>query len=193
MFFTLERRQNHERMELLNAMADVHTREQRSYNMSRVRGSGNKSTELQMARILRSARIRGWRRKLNLSGKPDFVFPKRHVAIFIDGCFWHVCPRGCKPPPNNNVFWAKKLSENRLRDRNVNQRLRQMGWTVVRIWEHEIKNRSNCLIRIGRAILNRRPETPALGANEEGDRRQGQRSTTRLSLLICRSQSRRPR
>ncbi len=133
-------------------MADIHSKKQRSYNMSRIQSSGNKSTEIRMINLLRSARIKGWRRNFRLYGKPDFVFPNGQVAIFIDGCFWHVCPKGCKPPPKNSAFWREKLSHNKLRDAKVSRRLRQMGWKVIRIWEHELKDHLHCLKRVSRAV-----------------------------------------
>lgn len=133
-------------------MPDIHTKETRSFNMSQVRGSGNKSTELNMVKRLRAAKMTGWRRNFRLYGRPDFVFPKQHLAIFVDGCFWHCCPKHCKPPPNNNMFWMQKLEQNRLRDIRTNRVLRDKGWRVIRIWEHELKAGSRCLRRVTRAL-----------------------------------------
>lgn len=137
-------------------MADVHTKQQRSYNMSRVRASGNKSTELRMIALLTDLHIKGWRRRFRLYGRPDFVFPACRVAVFVDGCFWHVCPKGCKPAPTKSAFWKDKLRQNKIRDRKVNGKLRQMGWKVVRIWEHELKKPSKvCLKRTSNAFAFR--------------------------------------
>ena len=73
-----------------------------------------------------------------LTVRPDFVFPKSRTAIFVDGCFWHGCPRHATKPANNRAFWEKKLAGNKTRDRRVNRTLRRAGWKVVRIWEHEL-------------------------------------------------------
>ncbi len=121
--------------------------------MSRIRGKGNKDTELAMIQILRRGHISGWRRNQALFGKPDFVFrplrpsdtsPKsqragfRGVALFVDGCFWHGCPKHSNMPKNNRAFWKKKLQGNVERDKNVSGELRKQGWKVVRVWEHEL-------------------------------------------------------
>ena len=71
-------------------------------------------------------------------GRLDFVFQKGRVAVFVDGCFWHGCPKHSKLPVNNRAFWRKKMAANKARDRRVNRTLRQANWRVVRIWEHEL-------------------------------------------------------
>jgi DNA mismatch endonuclease (patch repair protein) len=131
-------------------MPDVFTKEKRSQVMSRIRGSGNKQTEVALARIFRSNGINGWRRNQSIFGKPDFVFRKARVAVFVDGCFWHGCPQHGTMPKANRQFWQKKLSSNKNRDQLVNQTLRDAGWKVVRIWEHELaqKNRPRFLSKI---------------------------------------------
>ena len=120
-------------------MSDVFTKEKRSQVMSRIKGKGNKDTELAMIRVLRSSHISGWRRNQAVLGKPDFVFPKEKIALFVDGCFWHGCPKHSNMPMNNQEFWAKKLQGNKDRDRFINRELRKMGWIVVRVWEHDLK------------------------------------------------------
>jgi DNA mismatch endonuclease (patch repair protein) len=72
-----------------------------------------------------------------LNCRADIVFRKAKVAVFVDGCFWHVCPRHSSWPKNNKSWWSKKLLANVERDRRVTRILSTMGWTVVRIWEHE--------------------------------------------------------
>lgn len=70
--------------------------------------------------------------------RPDVVFPKRRIAVFIDGCFWHGCPEhGTLPATTNADYWASKIAENRARDARHEEVLRAGGWTVVRAWEHE--------------------------------------------------------
>jgi DNA mismatch endonuclease (patch repair protein) len=72
------------------------------------------------------------------SVRPDFVFPKRRLAVFVDGCFWHGCPKHATRPRGNAAFWRRKLAANKARDRRVNRVLRAAGWRVLRIWEHEL-------------------------------------------------------
>jgi len=117
---------------------DVFSTEKRSDVMSRIRGSGNKDTELALIRIFRENHIVGWRRHQPIFGKPDFVFPKLRIAVFVDGCFWHGCSQHATKPKNNADFWERKLSANKARDLLVNRRLRSNGWRVLRIWEHEL-------------------------------------------------------
>jgi DNA mismatch endonuclease (patch repair protein) len=116
--------------------------------MACIRGKGNKDTELAMIQILRSHHISGWRRNQAVLGKPDFVFPKQKVALFVDGCFWHGCPVHANMPKNNRAFWKKKLQGNKERDKNVSTELRKLGWRVVRVWEHELKNHSRVAAKI---------------------------------------------
>lgn len=109
--------------------------------MSRIRGSGNKGTELRLIEIFRAHGITGWRRGSRLPGKPDFVFPTRKLAVFVDGCFWHGCPRHATRPKTNAAFWLAKLARNRARDRAVGRLLRRRGWRVLRVWEHALRRR----------------------------------------------------
>jgi DNA mismatch endonuclease (patch repair protein) len=98
-----------------------------------------------------------WKVKTGLQallGKPDFVFPKLRLAVFVDGCFWHACPLHATKPRNNAAFWRKKLARNRARDRKVNRTLRAAGWRVLRIWEHELvrKRQERLVARLRRAL-----------------------------------------
>jgi len=122
--------------------------------MARVRGRGNERTELALLNILRRHKITGWRRHKPVFGKPDFVFPKFKLAIFVDGCFWHGCPRHATQPATNRAFWQEKLTRNKNRDRIVNRTLKQRGWAVLRIWQHELKqsNESRLVRQIQRAL-----------------------------------------
>ena len=130
-------------------MADVFTKAKRSAVMSRIRGRGNKDTELALIELLRQNGITGWRRNQKVFGKPDFLFRRNRLAIFVDGCFWHGCPKHCKMPNGNRAFWKKKLAGNRARDRRVNRELRKLGWRVVRIWEHDLtRNPHRVIARI---------------------------------------------
>ncbi|MFA5191443.1 MAG: very short patch repair endonuclease [Verrucomicrobiia bacterium] len=135
-------------------MPDVFTKRKRSEVMSRIRGRGNKETELALMALFRRYHISGWRRSRPVFGKPDFVFPKLKLAVFVDGCFWHSCPKHRTKPANNAAFWRKKLAANKARDRQVTRTLRRMGWRVVRVWEHELarKNETRLLARLRREM-----------------------------------------
>jgi DNA mismatch endonuclease (patch repair protein) len=69
--------------------------------------------------------------------RPDIVFPRARVAVFVDGCFWHGCPDHATWPKSNEAFWREKIATNKLRDRDTDQRLSDAGWLVMRVWEHE--------------------------------------------------------
>jgi DNA mismatch endonuclease (patch repair protein) len=122
-------------------MVDTFSKTERSRIMSRVKSKNNKSTELGFISIIKEKNIIGWRRNYPLIGKPDFVFPKQRIAIFIDGCFWHKCPKHCRMPSSNKEYWNQKIEKNRIRDRKTKKLLKEAGWFVIRIWEHEIKQK----------------------------------------------------
>jgi len=164
-------------------MPDVFTKARRSEVMSRIRSRGNADTELALVRLFRAHRITGWRRQMILSirssrgheaqtsptsGKekirassrrllrvrPDFVFPKLKLAVFVDGCFWHGCPKHATKPKNNAAFWRKKFAANKARDLLVSRTLRKAGWRMLRIWEHELarKNEARLVARLRRTF-----------------------------------------
>jgi DNA mismatch endonuclease, patch repair protein len=120
-------------------MTDVFTKHKRSQIMSRIKGRDNRTTEQALVALLRRNGIRGWRRHLAIEGTPDFAFPQKKVAVFVDGCFWHGCPEHATMPQSNRKFWSNKLRRNKSRDRFVTSALRKQGWKVVRIWEHQLK------------------------------------------------------
>jgi len=124
-------------------MADVFTKEKRSEVMSRIRPNGNKETELALIALFREHGLKGWRRQQALFGKPDFVFRKNRIALFVDGCFWHGCPEHGTKPKTNTEFWAKKIQRNKDRDSLVDSTLSAAGWHVIRVWEHELKKRNS--------------------------------------------------
>ncbi|MDI6774519.1 MAG: very short patch repair endonuclease [Verrucomicrobiota bacterium] len=111
----------------------------RSRVMAQVRSHGNRTTEIALIRLLRRHGIKGWRRGSPLRGRPDFVFRARHIAVFVDGCFWHGCPRHCRMPASRRKYWTTKIACNRARDTETNRVLRKGGWHVLRVWEHEIQ------------------------------------------------------
>ena len=122
-------------------MPDIFTKAKRSAVMAAIRGRGNRATELRMIALLRAHGLTGWRRGARLEGKPDFVFRAERVCMFVDGCFWHCCPRHGTRPAGNRAFWKAKLDRNVARDRSVSRSLRTDGWTVLRIWEHDLAAR----------------------------------------------------
>lgn len=138
-------------------MADVHTPEQRSYNMSRIRGKDTKPEEL-VRKYLFSQGFRYRKNDARLPGKPDIVLPKYKTVIFVNGCFWHA-HEGCKYfvwPKNNADFWKKKIESNVMRDTKNYQLLEKLGWRVLTVWECELKPfvRENTLREIADAIQN---------------------------------------
>jgi len=98
--------------------------------------------------------LRGTRREA------DIVFPSARVAVFVDGCFWHGCPNHATIPSANRRFWEAKLDQNRLRDRDTDERLGSFGWTVIRVWEHE--DPSDAANRIARVLSGRRARDASL-------------------------------
>ena len=121
-------------------MADVHTPEQRSYNMSRIHGKNTKPEEL-VRKYLFSQGFRYRKNDARLPGKPDIVLPKYKTVIFVNGCFWHG-HEGCKYfvwPKNNEDFWKEKIGGNIQRDLRNHQLLTEQGWNVITVWECELK------------------------------------------------------
>jgi len=112
---------------------------ERSRIMASVKSRDTKSTELKFISLLKEKGITGWRRNYPLTGKPDFVFPLFKITVFIDGCFWHGCPRHCRMPSSNVNYWNTKIEKNKIRDKKITKALKMKGWQVIRIWEHEIK------------------------------------------------------
>lgn len=132
-------------------MTDNKTSEQRSYNMSRIRGM-NTSPELLLRRIAYARGLRYRTHVMGLPGRPDMLFPRQRVVVFIDGDFWHgwQFPRWCD---RLSDYWRAKIERNRRRDRRNFERLRRSGWTVVRLWEHEVvADAEGCVDRI-QAVL----------------------------------------
>lgn len=131
--------------------------------MARVRGRDNVTTELVVAKLLRTNRITGWRRHFSVFGKPDFAFPKARVAIFVDGCFWHGCPKCYRAPESSVTFWRDKVRKNMERDLKVSRQLRSRGWRVVRARECQLKAPTRFINRIKSLIMKTcrpRPKNP---------------------------------
>lgn len=135
-------------------MADVFSRRKRSEIMSRIKGQGNRATELRLIELFKTYGIKGWRRSAPVFGKPDFVFPALRIAVFVDGCFWHGCPIHGSVPGSNRDFWQEKLSRNKSRDRLVNKKLHELGWKSVRVWQHELRRPEKVARRLGRLLAS---------------------------------------
>lgn len=134
-------------------MADIWDNKKRSEVMSKIRSSENKDTELFLIKIFREYKITGWRRKQPIYGKPDFIFRKAKLVVFVDGCFWHGCPKHYKLPGSNKKFWLKKFTANKNRDLHVSRTLKNQGWRVIRIWEHDLKYPKRVVTRIKRYLV----------------------------------------
>jgi DNA mismatch endonuclease (patch repair protein) len=148
---------SHTTPSILRLMTDVFSKEKRSEVMSRIRGRGNRSTEVKMAAQFRKSGVKGWRRHQDLPGKPDFAFHGEKVAVFVDGCFWHGCPRCYRAPATNAEFWINKIESNKCRDRRVSRMLRASGWSVVRVRECSLKRPSSSeVLRIQRLLSRKR-------------------------------------
>ena len=122
-------------------MSDIFPKEKRSAVMKAVKSRNTKTTELKIIQIFKELHITGWRRTYPLVGKPDFVFPRKRIVVFVDGCFWHG-HEGCKYyvlPKTNVEFWKNKIERNRSRDIEERQQLTSMGWHCITIWECQLK------------------------------------------------------
>ncbi len=130
-------------------MADIFTPEKRSWVMSRIRSKDTK-IERTVASLLRKNRIH-YRRHPKLFGSPDFVVEKK-ILVFCDGDFWHGYNYASKKKPPKK-FWREKIERNMARDKKVTGKLRRDGWSVVRLWEHDIENSpEKCIAKIRRVL-----------------------------------------
>jgi len=134
-------------------VADRMTKEQRSMAMARVR---NRDTDPEVAlrRALWASGLRGWRcHPKGVPGRPDLAWVGRRVAVFVDGAFWHGHPDHYWG--QSGKFWDEKIGRNRARDARVNAELRAVDWTVVRIWDFEIRDDVAACVASVRAVLDR--------------------------------------
>ena len=127
--------------------------------MSCIKGKNTKP-EVKLRKLLFSKGLRGYKTSAKSLGKPDIVFTKAKVIIFVDGCFWHKCPECFIQPKTNASFWTRKINSNVKRDLLVNQKLKKEGWKVIRIWEHDIKkkNINNLASRIIKVVNGRKKD-----------------------------------
>jgi DNA mismatch endonuclease (patch repair protein) len=134
-------------------MPDVFTKEKRSWVMSRIRGKGTKP-ELFVERLLVEKGIT-FEKHPKMFGKPDFLLPEYSIVIFTDGDFWHGYRMGPKKLAVMSEFWRVKISGNKARDRRVNAFLRREGWTIVRVWEHDIRRKPEAVVARILGLLTR--------------------------------------
>jgi DNA mismatch endonuclease (patch repair protein) len=131
-------------------MADLFSKRIRSRIMSRIRGKHTKP-EIILRKILSTEGIR-YRLHYKIANKQiDIAFPSKRIAVFVDGCFWHGCPKHCKLPKSNRGYWLPKIKRNRERDKETTAMLKKGGWRVIRVWEHSIKSNP---LRVSRKILH---------------------------------------
>ncbi|MEW6036562.1 MAG: very short patch repair endonuclease [Candidatus Micrarchaeota archaeon] len=133
-------------------MADVFSKEKRSWVMSRIRGKNTK-IELLLAKALRKSKI-PYRKHPRGMGNPDFLVSSdgRKILVFVDGDFWHGWDYA-KRKAKLNSFWRRKIEQNMRRDKRQRALLRKKGWTILRLWEHEVtKNLTRCIKKIKRAL-----------------------------------------
>lgn len=123
-------------------MADIFSTRERSNIMKKVRSNGNKSTELRLIQYFKRNKITGWRRHYNVKGHPDFVFLRKKIAVFVDGCFWHGHDCRNTRPSNNAEFWNNKREKNMRHDKEIREYFETRGWRVIRIWECELKSKN---------------------------------------------------
>jgi len=121
-------------------LVDIMTKEERSHRMSLIRSKDTKAeVKLRKAFWHRGCR---YRIHYNLPGTPDVVFVRERIAIFVDGCFWHKCPRCYKEPQSSRKYWLEKIDRNVKRDKEQSDYLKANGWKVIRVWEHEISKKN---------------------------------------------------
>ena len=128
------------------------TKEQRRKNMQNIRSAGTRP-EKKVEKELKSRKIYFAKNVKNIVGKPDFVFRRKKVAVFIDSDFWHGHLKRFIMPKTNRKYWHDKIKGNKQRDTKVNKQLRKDGWKVIRLWEYDVKRNINkCLNKILEAI-----------------------------------------
>ena len=143
-------------------MADVHTKEARSYNMSRIR-SKDTGPEMLVRRYLHSLGFRYTLHNKDLPGKPDIVLPKYKTIIFVHGCFWHgheKC-RYYNLPKTRTKWWSDKISGNKLNDERAQKLLKKAGWKIINIWGCELKKAKleNTLTKLSKRLEKLRTPT----------------------------------
>ncbi len=123
-------------------MSDIFSEKERSQIMSKIK-SKNTALELNFKKLIRGLKFEY---QPKVFGKPDFASKKLKIAIFIDSCFWHKCPKHFRKPTANNIYWTQKINRNVERSKEVNNNLKKQGWKVLRFWEHDLRNNTKKVI-----------------------------------------------
>ena len=134
-------------------MADVYDKTKRSQIMANIRGK-HTSPEILLARLLKDLGLKFERHRKDLPGSPDVVLPRKKIALFVNGCFWHGHPN-CKRaafPKTNKVFWKAKIEKNKRRDESQRRKLRRMGWRTLTFWTCRSLTRAIVESRLKQAI-----------------------------------------
>ncbi len=130
--------------------------ERRSEIMRAVKSRGT-SLERRFFQLMREAGMTGFEtHPEGMTGNPDAVFKEAKIALFIDSCFWHGCPKHLRRPSSNQEYWNAKIDRNVRRDRRNRAALRRKGWSVLRVWEHDMRKPTAALNRIRRKLEERR-------------------------------------
>lgn len=129
-------------------MADIFSKKKRSEIMSKIRAKNTK-TEIDLRKKIWAQGLRYKIHSRKLPGNPDIVFPSKKLIVFIDGCFWHKCPKCFKKPASNKKYWNWKIQYNVNKDKRINKELKKEGWKVLRFWEHDVRKHSGeCINKI---------------------------------------------
>lgn len=137
-------------------MVDTVSKDVRSRVMRCIPSKGTKPEVLMRLALVRG-RLRGWRmHKIGLPGKPDFIFEKKKLAIFIDGCFWHGCRDCYRGPKSNKRYWVSKLRLNKARDKRNSKLLLSRGWRILRLWEHQARAEASDCVKKIRIMIRRK-------------------------------------
>lgn len=120
-------------------MPDTVSKKKRSEIMSKVRSKDSK-IEVDFRKAIWKAGFRYSKNPTKYFGKPDLVLKKHKTVIFVDSCFWHGCKRHCRLPTTRKKYWTDKIERNKQRDKEVNRHYKKIGWTVSRVWGHDLKN-----------------------------------------------------
>ena len=135
-------------------MSDAYDKTVRSAVMSKVRSKRNKSTELRLIDVFHENGIVGWKRNYPVKGHPDFVFLSRRIAVFVDGCFWHGHDCRNTRPKENAEYWSNKRERNIAHDIKITNLFEERGWTVLRIWECELRKKNYDILRNKLKLIN---------------------------------------
>ena len=133
-------------------MVDKFSKETRSIIMSKEQRNSKPEQILKKKLFSLGYRYSLKHRFNELNFKPDLVMVSRKTCVFVDGCFWHKCPRCYKEPKSNKRYWLPKIERNVQRDKEQNRYLKKNGWSVIRVWEHELKNLDKTIKKIERRV-----------------------------------------